>query len=329
MIFLPTFFMCIFRLCFCLKSLAASQLKLQVWYFWFMAIFIILITSLSGSLVSTINMVLDRPTKTFGMLADSLPTATHFYQNFLLMQTAAHAANLCRFPQLFTYWGLRAMMTEERAVELCEPEDQDYHGIGGRSARFSINLGISIVFCILNPLILVVGLLDFLACRLIFGYLVAFAETPKHDLGGPFYVQQLWQVQSILIMFNCLMIGVFYRRANNYGLVILASLAMVYLLYCIHRFSALHWEQVPLEVWCTPEAVAGAEEEMARYRDLGDKRPRYVQPELSQDQWRVTGAAKGKLLVRKRMPIEASQARSHMNKHLSQARESMKRITIA
>lgn len=300
MSFLPTIFMWVFRVCFCLRSHAGEQLKLQVWYFWFMMVFVVFITALGGSMIVTMAVVVDHPMKFFVLLADSLPTSTHFYLNFLVLQVGAQFVNLCRLPQLFTYWGLRAVLSEDRAVELCEPEDQDYHGMGGRSARFTVNLAIAVVFGILNPMILLVGLVGFVGCRLVFGYLILFAETPKHDLGGAFFVQQLWHMQAALVMFNCLMIGVFYRRAENSGVVVAASLSLAYLLYCVHRFNAFSWEQLPFEEWCSPEAVQGAEEEMARYRKRGDKAPRYVQPELHEEHWEVQRSVNQAALVASR-----------------------------
>merc|ERR1719356_331775 len=104
MSFLPTIFMWIFKVCFCLRSHAGEQLKLQVWYFWFMMVFTVLITALGGSLIDTMKVVVDHPSSFFGLLADSLPTSTHFYLNFLVLQAGAQFANLCRLPQLFKYW---------------------------------------------------------------------------------------------------------------------------------------------------------------------------------------------------------------------------------
>merc|ERR1719329_1149503 len=70
------------------------------------------------------------------------------------------------------------------AHDLAEPEDQDYYGMGSRSARFTIMLVIAIVFCTLSPLMTVLALINSGLCRLFYGYLFNYAETVKSDLGG-------------------------------------------------------------------------------------------------------------------------------------------------
>merc|ERR1719198_1785306 len=99
--------------------------------------------------------------------------------------------NLTRYIQLTKFLGFRKLYTEKEAREMSEPEDQDYYGMGSRSARFTINMSIAIVYGTLSPPVMMLTLINFCICRLVYGYLIPFAESKKPDTGGAFYVSQL------------------------------------------------------------------------------------------------------------------------------------------
>lgn len=280
--FLPTILMLVFSSFFVLRAGAWAQLKLQTWLFWFNLIFVVLVTSLGGTLVGRIRELVERPLSCLTLLADSLPHFTHFYLNFMLMQWVIHALNLTRYIQLIKYWIWRAVVGPERAVVLTEPEDQDYYGIGSRSAQWTINLVIGIVFCTLTPLITIFTFINFFITRVVYGYLVVFAETRKPDLGGPFFVTQLWHVQYGLLVYAALMIGVTWHHSNhNSAMLMVVTPTLVYILFGFYHFyTHYQWEALPFEELCTEEAIEDFQEELRRYRALGKDRPCYTQQEL-------------------------------------------------
>jgi hypothetical protein len=144
--FLPTILLLIFRSFFILKADAWSQTRLQKWYFWFQIVFVILITAIGDSVVEFTTTIFTDPIAVFGMLAETMPHATHFYMNFLVLQWTTHAMNLLRYVPLSKFLGFRNVFEEEEARAKAEPEDQDYYGLGSRSARFTINMVIGIVY---------------------------------------------------------------------------------------------------------------------------------------------------------------------------------------
>eukprot|EP00415_Alexandrium_ostenfeldii_P004525 UN4525 len=181
-------------------------------------------------------------------MADSMPQATHFYLNFMTLEWVIHSMNLTRYINLAKYIVLRAVCDEWRARELSEPEDQDYYGFGSRSARWTLNLIIALVFCSLSPLIMLVSLVNFFLCRLIYGYLIVFAEVRKPDLGGQFFVRQLHHLQMGVLIYLTLMIGVLYRRASTKGPMFVAIGAFAYAVYVFRRLILiLQWEKLPFE----------------------------------------------------------------------------------
>lgn len=210
--FIPTFFMLIFSNFFVLKSGNSLQHKIQDWYFYFQVIFVLLVTAVGSSLLDTMEALAEDPTSIFSLLADTLPLATHFYLNYLPLQWVTHAQNMCRFANFFKFKANSVMFGEAVAVKKSEPEDQDYYGLGGRSARFAFMLVLTLSFCSLSPLINILGFINFFMCRKCYGYLCVFCEIKKPDLGGNFYVSCLLHVSQGLFIYIVLMTGVLLER---------------------------------------------------------------------------------------------------------------------
>merc|ERR1719436_1434357 len=104
----------------------------------------------------------------------------------MVLQWVSHTLNILRYTPMAKFLMFHALYDEEVARGMSEPEDQDYYGIGGRSARWTINLLIGIVFSTVSPMMGILAFILFAICRLTYGFLFVFAETPKTDLGGVF-----------------------------------------------------------------------------------------------------------------------------------------------
>jgi len=179
------------------------------------------------------------------------------------------------------------LFDEARAKTLAEPEDQDYYGIGARSARSALDLVIGIVFCNLSPVLTMLTAANFALGRLTYGYLLVFAETRKPDLGGPFFVQQLWQVQFGVMLYAVLMLSILLRRADHWGPPAIALGTIPYVIYCVRRFGlAFIWRDLPMMDICDADAMEASNERMDQYRASSDGRPPYMQPELIEDTWK-------------------------------------------
>merc|ERR1719392_280255 len=121
--------------------------------------------------------------------------------------------NLMRHVMLAKFFAFSALYEEEEARKKSEPEDQDYYGIGSRSARFTINLVLGVVYGTLCPPMNVLCWVNFYLCRLFYGYLIPFAESKKPDLGGPFWVESLKHLFVANIIYCIGMFGVLHQRA--------------------------------------------------------------------------------------------------------------------
>jgi hypothetical protein len=260
MSFLPTVLFIIFRQFFLLKADAWSQNRVQIWYFWFQVLYVILVTAISSTLFQSAKDLSDNPSSIFDLLAQRLPKASHFYMNYLVLQCTECATQLLRVMNLLKFLAFRLLRPEEEAHELAEPEDQDYYGVGARSTRFTTVMLIGIIFSTISPLVAVLTLLTFSLYRLCYGYIVVYAETKKPDLGGVFWVSQLQHVQVGVMIYCVLMVGILKLRT---GSVYPAAIAFSSLLFSVWSYidfrSTFEWEQLPLSEIDDLEGACGDE----------------------------------------------------------------------
>jgi len=246
--FVPTFLVMNFEAFFTVNAEAWMQHKVQQWYFYFLVLFVLLVTGIGSSLASVVKEVAQDPRSVFWHVSDTIPQTTHFYLNFMLAQWTAHVCVLTRNAPLGKFLALKPIFGTERAKELAEPEDQAYYGIGSRSATFTLLLVMGIVFSTLTPMMCVLCFCYFALTRLAHGSLFLFSETRKPDLGGVFWVTQLKHTQQGLFIYVFLMTGVLLHRAATKGPGLIALSSLLFLAPSYIRFDrAFLWERLPFQ----------------------------------------------------------------------------------
>jgi hypothetical protein len=274
--FLPTIFLLIFRSCCHLVSEAFAQNKLQAYYTMFLVFFVLMVTVFAKSIFATFSEVVQHPGELMHLMAEHMPGATHFYMDFLMIQWWDQAKALTRPAQLVKFYLFKYLFkcTDTDAKVMSEPEDQDFDGIGARTARLTLCFMIGIVFSTLSPLICLFSMVFFCIARVVFGYLVVYAETKKPDLGGVFYYTQLVHMMYGIAIYNCLMIGVLLYRARTMAPMAIASVALVYTAASIHHFQTNYvWQALPFKEVCFDLDVAPED----------GMKHRYIQPEFESE----------------------------------------------
>jgi len=277
--FLPTFLNLIFKNFFTLYAHQFTQLKLQRWYFWMQVLFVVFAAGIGENFRNFALKAVESPLELIDLLADTLPEATHFYWNYLVLAWAAHAMELLRKVQLGKFKIFNELgFDEEDAKKHAEPEDQDYYGIGGRSARATIMMTIGLVYGTMSPAVMILALVNFMLQRLFFGYLVAFAEIKKPDLGGDFWVLSLQQTMVAALLYSLIMSGVLLNKASNVGPAIISIAATVYVIWSMVRFGhQFAWQRLSFQEIMGKGEVVDPNLKM-KQRDIEGE---YVQPELN------------------------------------------------
>jgi len=284
--FLPTFLMIIFNNFYTLKAGAWAQHKVQTSYFWFNVVFVIMIAAVGTDFFEFADAIMTSPFSVFSLLGDSLPYATHYYCNYVVLQWVTHFMNLTRYVQYSKFKAFSAIYSENEAASMCEPEDQDYYGMGSRSARFTTILCIGLVYGTMSPPINLLTWINFFVCRVVYGYTMVFAETKKTDLGGVYWATQLSHVYVGLMIYVVCMTGVFYCRVRPditdpyTGVtpdlsitppVVISALAIPYVVWARRKFEEKYnWERLPFS------EIFQKQDETSKKRNLGGS---YIQPE--------------------------------------------------
>lgn len=269
--FLPTILNLIFKNCFSLYDQTMSQYKLSVWYWWMNVLYVVMITALGTNFMGFVTTLAQDPLRIFSLLADTMPSCTHYYMNYVAMQSYVHAMVLTRYVPLTKYRIHSRTHDEQEAKDMAEPEDQDYYGMGSRTARWSTMLCIGVVYGTLSPPVSLLSLMLFFWIRLVYGYMFNWAETKKSDLGGIFFVRALHNTWTSLHIYLILMIGVFCQRASSWGPVLVVAIAWFFVFQSQKKFYELKWERLPY-----PELV-GDKKVTHKTQEL---KGTYVQPEL-------------------------------------------------
>eukprot|EP00930_Biecheleria_cincta_P105937 TRINITY_DN9904_c0_g2_i3.p1 TRINITY_DN9904_c0_g2~~TRINITY_DN9904_c0_g2_i3.p1 ORF type:complete len:806 (+),score=126.94 TRINITY_DN9904_c0_g2_i3:118-2535(+) len=240
---LPYTFLIISRTFFRPVSHGHAQLHVQNFYFSFMAVFVLLVTSLSKGLVSTLIFVAQQPTAIAPLLAETLPLSSHFYMNYLVLGSFSCVSELLRPGVFAKYLRYRAQLEREPARALAE---QQSVYLGQRVGKSALMLVITLVFCSLNPIIIVPAAAYFLTEHLAHGYLCYFAEPKQSDLGGAFWVQSLKQIHLGLLIYVLLMVGVCAPRGIEFVISLVPNLAFIY--WSWRRLDRdFLWQDCPLD----------------------------------------------------------------------------------
>eukprot|EP00931_Biecheleriopsis_adriatica_P121216 TRINITY_DN96303_c0_g1_i1.p1 TRINITY_DN96303_c0_g1~~TRINITY_DN96303_c0_g1_i1.p1 ORF type:complete len:766 (+),score=167.00 TRINITY_DN96303_c0_g1_i1:113-2410(+) len=199
-----------------LRSGAKLQYKIQRWYFFFLTVYVLLVTTVGSSLFQAAARLAQRPLEVWWLLADELPDSTNFYLRYAVLAWSSPFFELMRAFQVLIFWrSLRAGESEDNAKASAEPEDQAFYGLGARSARWSLHLLLGLTLCSLQPLLCLIVALNFAFRRLVFGYLIVFVETRKSDSGGTFWKAQMQCTQLGLGIYIMVMTLVLLERDES------------------------------------------------------------------------------------------------------------------
>jgi hypothetical protein len=245
----PSILMLIFRQCFILRSSAETQLLCQKSYFYMLFVYVLLVISIGSSLEADAKILAKHPFAVFSLLASSLPESSHYYLNFVVFQCMAPMITLTRIVPLIKFHFYKNYGPDEFAHLRSDPEDQDYSGIGSRSARLTLIMVIALSFCTLSPLIVVLAMINFGICRVAYGYLVSYSETVKPECGGHLFASQMKHTQAGLVFYVVLMTGVLFQRAENSYPACISACAFVPLFWAIFRMDrAFKWQSLPVHL---------------------------------------------------------------------------------
>ena len=258
---------------FVLKARGVLQHMVQRWYFVYLVIFVLFLTAIGKSLTNTLDYLFKSPKDIPHVLLGNFADCTVFYMTFIVLSCCVYVLALLRLVPLYRYRIHSCIYEEPVAIAKSEPEDQDYNGMGARSARLSLTYVLILLLGTLAPVITILGAILFAVCRIVFTYLFVYAETLKPDLGGLFWHQQLKHVQQGTFLYIALMTVLLLQRAPNSIPGIICGSSALFMAFSYYTFlHKFRWEQ--LEFSEIPAKLSEGAPEVPRVYG------HYKQPEL-------------------------------------------------
>uniref|UniRef100_A0A7S4PVD5 CSC1/OSCA1-like 7TM region domain-containing protein n=1 Tax=Alexandrium monilatum TaxID=311494 RepID=A0A7S4PVD5_9DINO len=264
------------------KSRAWAQLELQKTYFIFQIVFVLLVTAINQTVLASLQILLQDPHKVFTLLADNLPSSSHFYLNYMAVGCTRLAVETLRSGPLMGYIGFRLLGREpEAAREQAEEEEVNKvsNGHGVRMSRASFMATVALVFCTCTPLIAPLAWAYFAFGGCTYPYLVVYCENRRPDLGGSFWFSGLECLFWGLGLFVLLSVGILSRTGEPMAAAA-AGAALVALFVGWSRLQALRGDVLPFETVVDVENAEGAEK-LQKLASAGPPAAIYRQPECS------------------------------------------------
>lgn len=274
---LPTALNAIFSNFFTFYSKSRCQYNTSVWYWWLLVWYAIIVTSFGTMYVNfypVIERAMNNPWKLCSLFAEFVPSCCHYFLCFVGIQFMFQALSLTRYYNLFKFFLCKSTLDEQDARDMSEPENQDYYGIGSRTAMWSIMMCIGIVFGTLSPPLSMLTLFFMIFARLVHGYLFCYAEVRKPDLGGVFFYRALRNMFVSCHIYMIVMIPMLLVRGPGLGPGVIAICAWFYVYLNQRQFNNYQWEFLPY-----PELVNNGSAPITR--NLPALIGTYVQPELA------------------------------------------------
>ncbi|CAJ1351215.1 unnamed protein product [Effrenium voratum] len=240
---LPTVLLLVFATFFTLRAESFAQHRLQIWYYSFLFLFVLVMPVLGTNFRHFAQEVYRSPAEVFGLLADRIPLASQFFFNYEVLQWSVACMELLRLAVLVKFLLFRSIQSEAEALKKAEPEDQDFYGMGGRMARWNLNLVIGCIFCSVAPLVTLAVVAKFAVQRVAYGYLLVFAETRKPDLGGEFWCESMTQLLYGIVLYAVTMCGILTRESSSCVPSIIAAFSLALAVATLVQFkSRFRWQ---------------------------------------------------------------------------------------
>jgi hypothetical protein len=231
------------------------------------AIFNVLIVFLLGTtFLTTILNVLYTPTSIIQLLAESLPQGANFFLNFILFNSCTHAMELAQLgTQLFGR--LLALIpfispTPRIFVRKSIPWSFPYYYYYPNHILIFV---IVLTYSIIQPLILLFGLMYFTVALVVFKHQFAYAYIRRYEANGLYYRRMVRYTTDGLLIFQLTMVGLLYLKKAILCATLVAPLVVFTAwvkLYFHRRFqSRCKYLAIDVDEYDEAKAMEGIEHE--------------------------------------------------------------------
>lgn len=194
------------------------ELATQSFYFTFLFIELVLVTSISAGIFATIGAILDNPASIPTTLATNLPKAANYFFNYLIIQALGFSGSL-----LFQYlrvlfitliWPWFTQTPRQEAWLQTTIPHQMWANVFSIWTNFA---AIGLIYSIIAPLMLVFISVVFSLFWMAYRHNYYYVQRTKVDTHGQIFNQALSQLLAGVYVLEITLIGLFFLVRNENG----------------------------------------------------------------------------------------------------------------
>ncbi|QDS73921.1 hypothetical protein FKW77_007673 [Venturia effusa] len=235
-----------------------GERSLQLWYFVFLLIELLIIPTLSAGLGATIQDLIETPGNVTNILAKNLPRASNYYFSFLIVQALSiSASSITQTIRLFNFYVLGGTNTPDSVFAKLSFTNRTR--IGSNIPWYTTFAVIGLVYSVIAPLILIFMLITFsLFWTVIKNNILYVIRTGDVDGGGLFFPSAINQTFTGLYLLEVCLLGLFFLvkdngqlacKAQGIIMAVVLVLTICYQVWLNLNFSALYqYAPIRLEV---------------------------------------------------------------------------------
>ncbi|KAB8337311.1 hypothetical protein FH972_021612 [Carpinus fangiana] len=198
---------------------AKTEQMLQVWYFAFVFVELVLVVSISTGVFSTLSTIFSDPLNIPSVLASNLPKAANFFFSYVILQAfSISSANLMQVGRLIVMGWRKMFNYTPRSVfrnKVACPREK-WGSFFPLYTNFAV---IGLIYSIISPLILPFNVVMFSLFFIVFKNNNLYVFRNDVDTGGLMYATAIFQLFTGIYFLEIVLIGFFFivRDDANHG----------------------------------------------------------------------------------------------------------------
>ena len=201
-------------------------------YFFFLVVNVFLFVTLGSAFLTSIGLILQEPAAAFTILGVSLPAASNFFINYVILNLSSPALDLLQLPKLiFDIFLKKVMSTTPRArADFYKPSLPSYYvTIPTYISLFTITL----CYTIISPIINIFACVMFAFSYLVSKYQAIYVHVPEYEGGASMWWYLMDHFFTSFWLLEITMVGVFLLKRA-----IIQTVIVVPLVYATYRLRS-------------------------------------------------------------------------------------------
>ncbi|KAF9278711.1 hypothetical protein BGZ68_008409 [Mortierella alpina] len=211
-------------------------------YYHFLIFNVLFVFMIGTAILKSIITLIQVPTNIFTMLAETLPSGATFFVFYIVFNTCTHALELVQVWAQLVIHGFvtaRRLTPTPRSLQRATvPWCFQYYYYYPQNI---LAIVITIIYSVINPLILVAAVPFFAFALLVFKYQLAYCYIRKYENSGKFFRHVFQYTTDGLIIFQFTMVGVLWLKhalVGGFVVVVLIGLTVYFKILCGNLFKS-------------------------------------------------------------------------------------------